>query len=444
MMSRLPGILGAVCALLLLASSSAHANDADALVETEVDRVQVGGEVDPSPEAMPPDESESTPDAAANTETGDELAAPNTEPSDDLAAPVPAELAGEPARENSKPTPAVMLGAVGYDDQGREGRIHIVVDGDTLWDISDAYLGTPWVWPSIWTDNRDIQNPHLIMPQDRIWISRYEMRRVTAEEAEQLLSGAPAATGMPAALEVASGGDELRKTYTVSSSESSGFVTPQELESSASVIDSVAPRVMMVQPDEVYIGLGDAEVSAGDQFTVFRTDAKIFDPDTNRLIGYHVNVLGWAEVTKPAGETSIAVIRQSNSEIEAGDRVKPREEPMIEVEVTGSPTGVEGRVTFLPAGRGMMATTDFVYLNRGELDGVTVGNQLAVYREGWVASEEARNERVQIPDRPVADLLVVSTRSETSVALITHTETELELGDRFRGASAFAPASMEP
>ena len=65
--------------------------------------------------------------------------------------------------------------------------------GDTLWDISDAYLGTPWVWPSVWTDNRDIENPHLIVPGDRIWISAHEMRRVSAEEAERLLSGQPLA-----------------------------------------------------------------------------------------------------------------------------------------------------------------------------------------------------------------------------------------------------------
>jgi hypothetical protein len=431
MMSRIPGVLGAICALLLLTLSSAQASDPKSLAVPDADQLEL--EVGDTGELPTVGEPEPTTDGAANPE-----------PVEDLDFQVSAQTVSEAVREVSKPAPAVLLGEIGYDEQGREGRIHIVVSGDTLWDISDAYLGTPWVWPSIWTDNDDIQNPHLIMPEDRIWISRYEMRRVTAEEANRLLAGSPSGTDAPAAIHVESDGDELPQMYTVSSSESSGFVTPQELESSASVIDSVSPRVMMVQPDEVYIGLGSAEVSVGDEFTIFRTDAKIFDPDTNRLIGYHVNVLGWAEVTQPQNETSIAVIRQSNAEIEAGDRIMRRKDPVLDVEVTGSPTGVEGRVSFLPAGRGMMATTDFVYLNRGEMDGLSVGNQLAVYREGWEAPEVARNTRVQIPDRPIADLLVVSTRSETSVALITHTETELELGDRFRGAAAFVPAAMQP
>ncbi|MDJ0790209.1 MAG: LysM domain-containing protein, partial [Myxococcota bacterium] len=62
--------------------------------------------------------------------------------------PAPAAMA--PAVDPENP-PA--LGAVGWDSEGRQGRIHIVVGGDTLWDISNAYLGTPWVWPSIWNDN---------------------------------------------------------------------------------------------------------------------------------------------------------------------------------------------------------------------------------------------------------------------------------------------------
>lgn len=430
-MSGISGVLGAICAFLLVALSPAQANDTTGIAEPGADRLEVAGAGNAPPDATPGDEQERM------------LAASDAESYVDSDSQVPAEWASEAVQVTAKPTPAVLLGEVGYDEQGRQGRIHVVVDGDTLWDISDAYLGTPWVWPTIWSDNRDIHNPHLIMPNDRIWISRYEMRRITAEEAEQLLTGSPAQTDMPAALEVESEGDSLPQIYTVSFAETGGFVTPQELESSASVIDSVGPRVMMVQPDEVYIGLGSSEVSVGDQFTIFRTDAKIFDPDTNRLLGYHVNVLGWAEVTKPASETSVAEIRQSTSEIEAGDRLMPREKAVLDIAVTESPAGVEGRVSFLPAGRGIMATNDFVYLNRGEMDGVSVGNQLAVYRPGWVAREVARDQPVRIPDRQIADLLVVSTRPETSVALITHTESELELGDHFRGASAFAPAAIE-
>ena len=107
------------------------------------------------------------------------------------AAPDPGASAPEPIFR--VPARARSLGQVGYDSEGRPGRIHVVERGDTLWDISDAYLGTPWVWPSIWTDNRNIEDPHLIHPEDRIWITDSEMRVVSRAEAEAMLNASPPA-----------------------------------------------------------------------------------------------------------------------------------------------------------------------------------------------------------------------------------------------------------
>jgi nucleoid-associated protein YgaU len=358
-----------------------------------------------------------------------------------------AETATDPASQagdsDAQPTRKFALGEIGYDEQGRSGRIHVVVPGDTLWDISDAYLGPPWVWPSVWTDNRDIENPHLIVPDDRIWISAHEMRRVSTEEAEQLLARQPLAadgSGEPAG----PASDSFQSLFQdegpsnivrVSSRETTGLVSAEQLEASASIVDAVPERVMLSQGDRVYIGLGEQDASVGDQFTIFRTQEKVFDPDTNRLLGYHVKLLGWVEVEETAAESSLALVRMSGAEMELGDRVMPREPPVLDVEVIASPKNVDGRISFFPSSRVLMGMADYVYLNRGELDGLEVGSPLEVYRTGWQAPEPARNTRVEVPDRVIAQLLVVRARNQSAVALIRHAETELELGDHFRGAA---------
>jgi hypothetical protein len=353
------------------------------------------------------------------------------------AAETAAPAAMAPAVDSENP-PA--LGAVGWDSEGRQGRIHIVVGGDTLWDISNAYLGTPWVWPSIWDDNGEIANPHVIHPGDRIWITPNEMRKLTDEEADAFLAGGPP---VPAAAEEPAWEPEPappviaqpidRGSVRIAGREVVGLITEQQLEAAASIVGRIPERVLLSQEDDVYVGLGEADVDAGDQLTVFRTHEKVFDPDTGVLLGYHVEFLGWLEVEETFPETARAEVKMSTGELEEGDRVIPREPLPDEIALQASPADVEGKISFFPKKRVLMGFSDFVYLNRGTLDGLEEGAPLEVYRPGYAAREVAREENVHVPDRVIANLLVVRSDSQSSVALVTSSSTELSLGDRFRG-----------
>ena len=43
-----------------------------------------------------------------------------------------------------------------------------VKPGDTLWDISALFLKDPWMWPQLWRENPQVENPDLIYPGDRL------------------------------------------------------------------------------------------------------------------------------------------------------------------------------------------------------------------------------------------------------------------------------------
>ncbi len=384
----------------------------------------------PTAEIIPPVFEETPVETAA----GDEGLLPTGDPEAAAVSPQPAESV------------RVQLGALGYDSEGRPGRIHVVVSGDTLWDISEAYLGTPWIWPSIWKDNREIENPHLIQPGEHIWITPTEMRRVTMAEAVLLTSGSPAApevvemgdsgvmppAEVPVALETAPAPPVTRL---VNSREGVGLISADALRSSASIVDAVTPRLMLVQGDSVFIGLGRNDTQVGDEFTVFRERDRVLDPDTGRLLGYHIDILGWVRVSEAYAETALVAIRESSAPMERGDRLIPRELIPQDIEIAPSPTGVEGRLSYFARNRTMMAHVDYVYLNRGTVDGLEVGSPLEVFRRDYLENETARNALVRVPGRVVAQLLVVKAEAKTSVATVTHTSTELELGDLFRGAT---------
>jgi len=259
-----------------------------------------------------------------------------------------------------------------------------------------------------------------------------------------MLSNAPAAPAedaAPDAMEDAVPGmtpataPAVARTVRVGARESAGLISPEAYKSAASVVGRVPDRMLMSQEDGLYIGLGEGEVEVGDEFTLFRTNQKVMDPDTGELLGYHVDFLGWVKVEQTFAETSLASIRMSTGEIEKGDRVMPREPLPPEIDVQATPDGVDGKITFFPQRRVLLGFADFVYLNRGKLDGLDVGSPLEVYRAGYPAAEPSRDETVAVPDRVIAKMLVVRAEDQTAVAMITSTDTELELGDHFRGES---------
>ncbi len=427
-----------------LGSEVAEPGAAEA-AQTGASSPQPQGAASESPELAPSaEEPFATPPPAELSEPVESPASPG---------PAPAASAGP---DEPEPEAAARAGRVGYDAEGRRGYVHVVVSGDTLWDVSDAYLGTPWVWPSIWQDNRNIEDPHRIYPGDRIWITETEMRVISPEEAEEMLSRGPLEpelgaespgafdeelpldeseplARLPAA--AAPTPSERPSSVVVASRESAGLVSVEEFEGAASIVDAAIDKTLLSQGDQVYVGLGEGDAQRGDEFTVFRVRERVFDPDTGRMLGYHVDILGWLEITEPGIESSLALLRQSDSEIERGDRIMPREPLSPEIAIGPSPRGVEGKVSFFTRSRTMIGMADFVYLNRGSLDGLETGSPVEIYRPAYVAREEARRTRVEVPDRIVAELVVVKAEPNASVAFVKWTATEIELGDTFRGAT---------
>jgi hypothetical protein len=384
-------------------------------------------------------------ESAAKPEGGIVVLATPTPP-DDSPPAAPDAMDGAATKASEKT--ATVLGEIGYDAEGRQGRIHVVVRGDTLWDISDAYLGTPWVWPSIWKDNRNIENPHRINPGDHIWITDSEMRLLSPAEAEAMLAAGPPGLDdppaaqselLPAELDPAPLGGEVvpaEQLYRrVSVREWLGLISAEDLEAAASIVQRVPDQVMLGQLDQVYIGLGEGDVAVGDQFDIIRKQEAVEDPETGRFLGYHVAAMGWLEVVEVHGESALATIRLSTEDVWKGDRVIPRRPETMDIAIRQSPEDVEGMIAFFPHKRVVIGPMDFVYLNRGTLDGLEAGSPLEVVRGGERVDEPVRGSQVEIPRRVVAQLLVVDSQPETSVALVAHTETDLLVGDAFRGAA---------
>lgn len=376
-----------------------------------------------------PEEAPAAPEASAPAPS--EEAMPASEPMQQAAAPAASAAAQPKASARPRaPKRKPKLGPVAHDASGQRGRIHTVAPGDTLWDISDAYLGTPWVWPSIWQDNPKVPNPHRIHPGDKLWVSPTAMRRVTDEEAAQLLANEQ----LPASVDDAS--PSPLPTVTVPSIERIGFVSASELAAAGAILGSRRPERWYGSEMPVYLSLGAGQVEPGERFDVVRAEHEVEDPATGRTLGVFVERLGWVEVTKVEGDTSEAVIRMAAREIQAGDRLLPRREQAREVAVRPVAPPVAGQIAYLADQRTIHGSLDLVFLNRGSEHGLVVGSPLEVFRQGDQVRDPDTGERRTLPDQVLARLVVVSAEPHTAVAVVTHASEELARGDRFREARA--------
>jgi hypothetical protein len=419
---RIVSLLLCAVASIALAGGAARAadapGDASAPAEAVAPAAQEGMPASGGAEsAAAPAGDAATPDAAPASQAP---AAGEASAASEAASPAP-----KRAAVKRKP----RLGPVGHDASGQRGRIHTVASGDTLWDISDAYLGTPWVWPSLWQDNPNVPNPHRIFPGNKLWITPTTMRRVTDAEAAELLAGelpASADDAMPAP----PGG------LSVPNIDAIGFVSADMIAASGSILGSSRDDVWYSAEMPVYLSLGAGQVQKGDRFTVVRAEQKVRDPETNRSLGVYVDRLGWVEVVAVHAESAEAVIRESVREMTAGDRLLPHSETPPEVMVRSGAPPVEGQIAFLPDLRTVQGGQDVVFLNRGSEHGLAVGSPLEVYRPGARVRDRETRERRMLPDDVLANLVVVSAEPQTAVAVVTHATEEIGRGDMFRGASA--------
>ncbi len=343
--------------------------------------------------------------------------------------------ASAPATAAAPVTPTAPATSIASFDP--EGTVHTVATGDTLWDISNLYLGTPWIWPSIWQDNEAVENPHLIFPGDRIWVSATEMRKLTDAEAEALLAREPqsAPAAMAEDLLAVPMPEKPRQTLYYVRNASLGLVSEKELEGLGQVVGTPEEQVMMAQGDEVFVDLGEGDVTPGDQFTLFRTSQKVHDPSTHDVLGLHSEVVGWLEITEVYPKSSRAKVRQSYIDFVPGVYLKPRIADTLEIPVLDSPLGIEGQIADLMLDPKYRAGGDVVILNRGSEDGLVAGSPVEVYRpiaDNWKENWYGDQPDVEIPHEVVADLVVLTSEAHTAMAYVTYSTTELWYGDRFR------------
>lgn len=303
---------------------------------------------------------------------------------------------------------------------------YTIQKGDTLWDISEHFYDSPWVWPDLWEKNQQIANPHWIDPGEQIRLfSREELERMAQPDAQ---------LGTEAEFEVAMQPPES-PYYLYNAIDSVGFIRKKPVSPSGTIFKVKEDKDMVSQGDLVYVRpIGKSTFEPGDRFTVFRTLKPLKDKDTKALVGVQHYILGVVEVIEMEPKFSIAKVLQSFRHIELNDLLIPYEPRSPKITLTEGKKGLKGKVIAAEEHQDIFADT-LVFIDKGHEHGVKVGQSYSIYYQEEECLDPRGKETILLSPVDFAKILVLRTEETTATALVTMAEKAIEPGATIRKPS---------
>jgi len=319
---------------------------------------------------------------------------------------------------------------------------HVVVKGDTLWDISATFLRNPWCWPTVWGLNKqEIRDPHWIYPKQIIYFDRARGRLSLQRPGDDFAgrNGPPVTRLSPQVRSESLGRDAVPSIP-------AGAIEPyltQPLVVEAGEL-AAAPRIAASQEGRVYLGEGDRVYVSGNlaehtNFQVFRPGTVLRDPQTRRVLAHEAAYLGNVQLVtaaKPGVDVHTFKVTNTVQEMGVGDLLVPVPPEPVRNYVPHAPLQpVDGRIMSIYAGVTYAGQSQVVTVNRGSVDGLDVGAVLQLHNLGKTVKDPTdksvfgKGRQLKLPDEQYGTLFIFRVFKNVSYGLIMQVTSPAQVGD---------------
>jgi hypothetical protein len=325
---------------------------------------------------------------------------------------------------------------------------HIVIKGDTLWDISATFFKDPWKWQKIWGLNKDtIKDPHWIYPGDVVLLDRISGTLHVGDaslQAASIDSGKSARNSItitntgnilklsPHARELPSDHDAIPL---IPMREIAAFLKKPlvfddtDITTSPVLISSYDHRTLLGTNDLAYVK--NLPVDKGIQWQVYRLGKTFVDPVSEEALGHEVIYLGDASVEKFAPVSELRITK-SVLEIAINDYFfQSTYEVPSSLEPHSPSTSINAKIISIYGGVDQTGQHGIIILNKGKRDGLENGHVLALYQKGETLKGKAlfHNDDTHLPNIRYGLVLVFRTFQKVSYALVMQTKLPVNLLD---------------
>ncbi|MBI5896510.1 MAG: LysM peptidoglycan-binding domain-containing protein [Desulfobacterales bacterium] len=313
------------------------------------------------------------------------------------------------------------------------GFYYTVQEGDTLWGLSQRFSDTPWQWPDLWRENKQIPNPHWIYPGDRIRLYRKtEQHRAEAPPTAEVPAAAP---DVQAATPAKAPKPEVDFLY--SNIDRVGFIRDPIVQPLGVIFKSLDDKRLVSQDDTVYIRYPEegkvVDFKPGMRLTVYRNldpnDKETITKDTKT--GTQHYLLGVVEITKSEPDHAMAKVVDFYRSITIGDRVKMYEPISPIVRVVDSTPDIKGKIITSEDHNTMMGDLHIAFIDKGTDDHIVPGQIYVIYYQETVPLGVGKQMTTLNPV-DIGSLLVLRTEKNASTVVITSSSRKITSGQPVR------------
>ena len=322
-------------------------------------------------------------------------------------------------------------------------RTHLVVKGDTLWDLAGKYLGNPFAWPQIWELNQWIKDPHWIYPGDPLVI---DLARAVATPAS--LPEAVAALQPDVKRTESSAVRKPELGFTFQDYIQLPFLADGGAEAHYAAQGAFAiiagkreDRQHLGEGETVYVNAGtDQGVKAGDRFVVLKTTLRgLPHPrDAKKKLGDVIQQTGVIRLVTVQAKSAVAVIERTLDTVEVGNRlvrfIEPAALPVKLRTDIADPIQVApdaAMVIYARDNKQYTATGDLIIIDRGAQDGLKVGDVLLAARTRTfdLVPADKKHSPSDSTTHYLGQALVVRTEGRSATCRVLRTNPDLRVGD---------------
>ena len=319
--------------------------------------------------------------------------------------------------------------------ESEAGFYYTIQKGDTLWDLSQHFNNSPWLWPELWEENDQISNPHWIFPGERIRLYKKSgSQTITKTMPSQSVVVKPVPVPVPVPSPTGQGVAGPFFVYT--SIDRVGFIRRPPVTPSGTIFEVQGRKVLISEGDMVYIRPSDNSAQdtliPGSRHTLFRTMSPTDERKSSETIGTQHYILGIVEVTKKEPDFVIAKVLKSFRSIQVGDQVMMFSPRHAKIELKPSTPGIDGQIIISEDHSTLTGDNTLAFIDKGRADNIDIGQQYSIYNTQKTVMGKGEIETKRLPPVDIGTFLVLHTEQTTSTVIITKALKNIAPGERFR------------